>query len=73
MVVLVRDKLDHDFLTTIKKKAYVIDVRMERLITGDITERVTEEILVRDILRKEFLSTYGGNRAEKLIDADSAT
>ena len=61
VVVLVEDKFDHGFLTNFKIKAYVIDVRMERLIASDITERVKEELLERGIFSKDLLPFYKTN------------
>jgi small-conductance mechanosensitive channel len=72
VVVLLEDRFDHGFLTTFKIKVYVVDVRMERLIASDITERVKEEIIARGILPKEFLSPCGVNRAENSINTVSA-
>jgi len=59
VVVLVEDRFDHGFLTCFMIKAYVIDVRLERLMASDITERVKEEIIAQGILSKERLFPYG--------------
>jgi small-conductance mechanosensitive channel len=56
--VLVEDRYDHGFLSIFKVKAYVMDLRFERLIASDITERIKEEILARDILPREALLPY---------------
>ena len=55
VTVLVKDRFDHGFLTIFKVKAYVLDVRMERLLASDITERVKEAFVARDILSKDTL------------------
>lgn len=59
VVVLVEDRFDHGFLSVFKVKAYVMDVRFERLIASDITERIKEELTARGILPKETLSVCG--------------
>lgn len=58
VVVLVEDCFDHGFLTSFKVKAYVMDVRFERLIASDITERIKEEIIARSILPGDILFPY---------------
>ena len=56
VVVLVKDHFDYGYLTLFEVKAYVMDVRFERLIASDITERIKEAIAARDILPKtDFL------------------
>jgi len=42
--VLVEDRFDYRSLTIFRVKAYVMDVRFERLMASDITERIKEEI-----------------------------
>lgn len=44
VTVLVEDRYDYGFLTMFKVKAYVMDIRFERLMASDITERIKEEI-----------------------------
>jgi len=58
--VLVEDRFDHGFLSVFKVKAYVMNVRFERLIATDITERIKEDIIGRGILPKEALLSCGG-------------
>ncbi|OPY68749.1 MAG: Miniconductance mechanosensitive channel MscM precursor [Syntrophorhabdaceae bacterium PtaU1.Bin034] len=55
VVVLVEDRFDYGFLTAFKVKVYVVDVRFERLIASDITERIKDEVRKRGILPKESL------------------
>ncbi|NLC70844.1 MAG: mechanosensitive ion channel [Desulfuromonadaceae bacterium] len=59
VVVLVEDRFDYCFLSHFKVKAYVMDVRFERLIASDITERIKADILSRDILPKNFPMPWG--------------
>jgi hypothetical protein len=40
----VEDRFDYKPLTVFKVKAYVMDVRFERLMASDITERIKEEL-----------------------------
>jgi len=56
--VLVEDHFDHGFLTLFKIKAYVMDVRFERLMASDITERVKEATLDRGLLPMECLVPF---------------
>ncbi len=58
--VLVEDRFDHGFLSVFKIKVYVMDVRFERLIATDITERIKEEIVARGILPKNSLLSCSG-------------
>ena len=53
--VLVEDLFDHGFLSLFKVKAYVMDVRFERLMASDITERIKEAIQEQGLLPKECL------------------
>jgi hypothetical protein len=46
----VDDHFDRTFLTTFTVKAYVIDVRFERLFSSDILERVKQTVLRRQLL-----------------------
>ncbi len=59
VVVLVEDLFDHGFLSVFKVKAYVVDVRFERFMASDITERIKENILERNILPKEAFLACG--------------
>ena len=59
VVVLVEDLFDHGFLSVFKVKAYVVDVRFERLMASDITERIKESIIERNILPKEAFVSCG--------------
>ncbi|MHB8766671.1 MAG: mechanosensitive ion channel family protein [Deferrisomatales bacterium] len=38
--VVVEDALDRTFLTRFKVKCYVLDVRLERVLASDVTERI---------------------------------
>ena len=53
------DLFDHGFLSVFKVKAYVVDVRFERFMASDITERIKENILERNILPKEAFLACG--------------
>jgi hypothetical protein len=50
--VLVEDRFDRAFLSLFKVKAYVMDVRFERLMASDITERVKEAIQERGLFAR---------------------
>lgn len=55
VVVLVEDRFDHGFLSVFKIKAYVLDVRFERLMASDITERIKECVAERNMLPRNIL------------------
>lgn len=59
VVVLVEDRFDHGFLSVFKIKAYVVDVRFERLMASDITERIKEGVIERNMLPKEVFLSCG--------------
>jgi len=48
--VIVEDHFDRTFLTRYKIKAYVLDVRLERVMGSDIIERIKQEINRRGLL-----------------------
>ncbi len=48
--VLVEPRYDHRFLLRFKVKAYVTDVRLERLMASDIAERTFEELMARQLI-----------------------
>jgi small-conductance mechanosensitive channel len=50
IAVLVDDRFDRTFLTRLKIKAYVLDIRLERLLASDITERLKSELLKRGLM-----------------------
>ncbi len=54
--VLVKDEFERAFLTVFTIQAYTIDVRFERLLASDLTERVKEEVNKRGLLRKEAVA-----------------
>jgi small-conductance mechanosensitive channel len=45
--VVVESRYDYDFLLRLVIKAYVIDVRLERMLASDITERYLEAMLIK--------------------------
>ncbi len=53
--VLAEDRFDFRSLTIFKVKAYVMDVRFERLMAGDITERIKEELGLRNMITDSSL------------------
>ncbi|ALC17778.1 mechanosensitive ion channel [Desulfuromonas soudanensis] len=50
IIVMVDDHFDRAFLSRFRIKAYVLDVRFERLLASDILERVKKEIVRRNLL-----------------------
>jgi small-conductance mechanosensitive channel len=62
--VLVDDLFNRTFLTRITVKAYVFDVRYERVFASDILERVKETLVARRLLTPELvLSALAADRA----------
>ena len=62
--VLVEDLFNRTFLTRVTVKAYVLDVRYERVFASDILERVKETLLARRLLTPELvLSALATDRA----------
>lgn len=62
--VLVEDLFNRTFLTRVTVKAYVLDVRLERLFASDILERVKETLIARRLLTPELvLSALAAGRA----------
>lgn len=53
--VLVEDVFDYTFLTRFKVKAYVLDIRYERLFSSDVLERIKQEIVARGLLTNQQL------------------
>lgn len=50
VVVLVQDEFDHIFLTKLKVKAYVHDIRYEAALASDITEIAKKEFILQKML-----------------------
>jgi len=48
--VLIEDRFDRTFLTRLTIKAYVLDIRFERLLASDITERFKNALLERQLI-----------------------
>lgn len=57
--VLVQSRYDRRFLLQFKVKAYVTDVRLERLMASDIAERTFEELLAQRLIDDSW-SVPGG-------------
>jgi len=58
IIVLVEDVFDRAFLTQFKVKAYVLDIRLERLFASDITERLKIEINARGLLPDHAIAEF---------------
>lgn len=50
ITVLIDDRFERTFLTRLKIKAYVLDIRLERLLASDISERLKLELIRRGLL-----------------------
>ncbi len=55
VLVLVEDVFDRTFLSRFKVKAYVLDVRLERLFASDVLERVKGELLARGLISEPLV------------------
>ncbi len=55
ITVTVADDFQRTFLTHIKIKAYVLDIRLERLLASDVTERFKQELVQRGLLTEQMV------------------
>ncbi len=53
IVVAIEDRFDRTFLTRMRIKVYVLDIRLERLVASDITERLKQALLDHRLLDRE--------------------
>lgn len=64
IAVVVEDRFDRTFLTAVKVKAYVQDVRLERVLASDITQRLKKALVERGLLSEAMvLGTLAGTAA----------
>jgi small-conductance mechanosensitive channel len=65
VTVLVEDLFNRTFLTRVTVKAYVLDVRLERVFASDILERIKNTLQIRGLLTEQMvLSALAADRAE---------
>ncbi len=50
--VMIEDRFDRTFLTRMKIKAYVLDIRYERLLASDISERFKQALIELDLINE---------------------
>jgi len=55
IAVMVDDRFERTFLTRLKIKAYVLDIRLERLLASDISERLKTELLARGLMSEALV------------------
>jgi small-conductance mechanosensitive channel len=55
IAVMIDDRFDRTFLTRLKIKAYVLDIRLERLLASDISERLKNELLRRGLMTEALV------------------
>lgn len=55
ITVIVADDFQRTFLTHLKIKTYVLDIRFERLLASDITERFKQELVRRGIISEQMV------------------
>jgi len=56
--VVVEDVFDYTFLTRFKVKAYVLDVRYEKVFASDVLERIKQEVVARGLLTDQQLRQH---------------
>lgn len=56
ILVLIEDRFDRTFLTRLTVKAYVLDIRFERLLASDITQRFKNALQERQLLPETQLA-----------------
>jgi small-conductance mechanosensitive channel len=65
IAVLVEDQFNRTFLTRVTVKAYVLDVRLERVFASDILERLKKTLLARGLLSEQLvLQALAADRAD---------
>lgn len=65
VTVLVEDVFNRTFLTRVTVKAYVLDVRLERLFASDILERIKNTLQARGLLSEQLvLSALAADHAD---------
>ena len=65
VTVLVEDLFNRTFLTRVTVKAYVLDVRLERVFASDILERIKNTLLARGLLSEPLvLQALAADRAD---------
>jgi small-conductance mechanosensitive channel len=65
VTVLVEDLFNRTFLTRVTVKAYVLDVRLERIFASDILERIKNALLERGLLSEKLvLQALAADRAD---------
>ena len=67
IVVLVKDVFDNTFLTRIRVKAYVLDIRYEFALMSDVTERARAEFRRQGLIQP----TYGALPQGKTLESGS--
>lgn len=55
VTIVVEDRFEHTFLTRFQVKAYVVDVRLERMLASDVIERVKRELVRRHLLSEQLV------------------
>lgn len=55
VTVLVEDAFNRTFLTRIKVKGYVLDIRLERLLASDIQQRIKKTLIRRNIVTDNLI------------------
>lgn len=53
--VVCEDRFDRTFLTRFKVKSYVSDIRLERVLASDITQRIKTELVRRGIISEDLV------------------
>ena len=62
--VIVEDHFDYTFLTRFKIKAYVLDIRFERIHASDMIERVKKSLAAQGLLTEQMLKSIAiGSRS----------
>jgi len=55
IAVTIDDRFERTFLTRLKIKAYVLDIRLERLLASDISERLKTELLASGLMSEALV------------------
>ena len=73
VLVLAEDRFERTFLTRFQVKAYVLDIRFERLLASDIIERIKKMLVAGGLLNEAMVSGLLGDSMRPSSDRSDRT